>query len=132
MQQCGVCGTLILREERHVSDPAEPIEGAADLATGIDPERAGADAIGDDDDGRGSDDAAQFRVVAEEAADAQRIGRGDGDDQVGLLQRRERRGVSSRTRNVGRRFLVGLEGARDVDDRLLRPAATHLERGSQT
>ena len=69
----------------------------------------------------------QVAVGADEAREADRIGRADGDDGVGSADRRDRGGVAARGEQVAHDLLVGLEVEAGVDDRVVGPAAAGVE-----
>jgi hypothetical protein len=127
MEQGGVGGALIEREEHHVVDPRETVESATNLSPRVDAERAGTHLVHDDGDPSGAGQPPQLRVLSHETTDPQRVGRGDGDDVIGLPQRRRRRSMASWPDDVEGGFLVVVESAGHIDDRLFGPLATCLE-----
>jgi len=132
VQQSGVSGALIERQERDVGDARESLESAPDLTTRVDAQGAGSDAVHHDPDGRGGRESSELGMLPHEATDAERVGRRDRDDRIRLLQRRDRGRVTARSGEVVGRFVVRVEGARHVDDGLLRPAAAGAQSGLQT
>ena len=66
--------------------------------------------------GRGRGQHGDLLHRPDEPLQPHRVGRPDDDEVVGLLERRQRRGVAARGRGVVAELLVVLEGEADVDD----------------
>ena len=95
MQQRGVGRALIEGDEGHVGDACEALERPTDLSARVEAERTWTHLVDHHAQRRGCGDPTQLGMVAQQAADAERVGCAPRDDLIGLAQRGGRRGMTT-------------------------------------
>jgi hypothetical protein len=132
VQQSGICGSLVEREERDVGDPGEAIQSAPDLPACVEAQGAGTQTIDDDANRCLTGHPPKLRMVSDEAADSERVCGGERDDLIRFRERRGGRRMTAWSGQIVGGLVVGIEGARYIDDRFLRPCPAHAECGLES